>query len=103
MRYLHISFLITLIPALSSFVEATEVLASENYPSASSIMPTLLSLLKFDLQESQEDNEIVKTFKQKVVRDYLIKIGLLDYWKNNQFPTFCRPVGDDDFMCEVDG
>lgn len=39
-------------------------------------------------------------FKQKVVRDYFIKIGLLEYWKINQFPSFCRPIGDDDFECE---
>lgn len=40
-------------------------------------------------------------FKQKVFRDYLINIGLLAYWKNNQFPDFCRALGDDDFECDL--
>lgn len=39
-------------------------------------------------------------FKQEIFRTYLIKIGLLDYWRNNGFPSFCRAVGSDDFMCE---
>lgn len=40
-------------------------------------------------------------FRQKEFRDYLISIGLLDYWKNNSFPYFCRPLGDDDFECDA--
>ncbi|MBT5074806.1 MAG: hypothetical protein HOM63_13895, partial [Kordiimonadaceae bacterium] len=40
-------------------------------------------------------------FKQKIFRDYLINIGLLAYWKNNQFPDFCRPAGTDDFECDI--
>lgn len=40
-------------------------------------------------------------FKQKVFREYLIQIGLLDYWKNNQFPNFCRAIGENDFECDA--
>tara|TARA_R110002096_G_scaffold426421_1_gene636212 strand:- start:102404 stop:104371 length:1968 start_codon:yes stop_codon:yes gene_type:complete len=40
-------------------------------------------------------------FRQKEFRDYLISIGLLDYWKNNRFPYFCRAIGDDDFECDA--
>ena len=39
-------------------------------------------------------------FQQKVFRDYIIKTGLFDYWKNTQFPTGCRAVSNDDFICE---
>ncbi|MBT6036298.1 MAG: tetratricopeptide repeat protein [Kordiimonadaceae bacterium] len=38
-------------------------------------------------------------FAQQAFKDYIIDIGLHSYWKNNQFPTFCRAVGDDDFEC----
>lgn len=40
-------------------------------------------------------------FKQKIFREYLIKIGLLSYWTTHQFPEFCRPVGEDGFECDV--
>lgn len=38
-------------------------------------------------------------FQHKAFRDYLIRIGMLDYWKNNQFPHNCSAVGADDFEC----
>lgn len=39
-------------------------------------------------------------FQQKVFRDYVINVGLLDYWKTTKFPTGCRAVSDSDFICE---
>ncbi len=39
-------------------------------------------------------------FKSKDFRDYLISLNMLCYWKNNQFPVGCYPVGENDFMCE---
>jgi adenylate cyclase len=31
---------------------------------------------------------------------YVRKIGLVDYWKEFGWPDLCRPVGDDDFVCD---
>lgn len=39
-------------------------------------------------------------FEQKVFRDYIIDIGLVEYWKNSKFPVGCRAVSDVDFICE---
>jgi TolB-like protein/DNA-binding winged helix-turn-helix (wHTH) protein/tetratricopeptide (TPR) repeat protein len=39
-------------------------------------------------------------FQQIEFREHLIRIGLLDYWQNNEFPKFCHANGEDDFMCE---
>lgn len=41
-----------------------------------------------------------KLFNQRSFKDYIIKIGLLTYWQNNQFPDFCRALGESDFICE---
>ena len=41
-------------------------------------------------------------FKQPVFKNYLIKIGLLDYWKKNNFPSFCHPLGVNDFECNLE-
>ena len=38
-------------------------------------------------------------FSQRPFKDYIIGIGLLDYWKNHAFPDFCQPVGSNDFQC----
>ena len=38
-------------------------------------------------------------YKSKDFRNYLIEIGMLDYWKNNQFPYNCSAVGNNDFEC----
>lgn len=40
-------------------------------------------------------------FQQITFRNYLIGIGLLDYWKNHGFPDFCRAVGEADFECDL--
>ncbi len=39
-------------------------------------------------------------FKEQIFRNHLIEIGLLDYWKNHQFPYFCWATGDNDFTCD---
>ena len=39
-------------------------------------------------------------FQDQLFRDYLIEIGLLDYWKNHGFPYFCRENGENDFQCD---
>ena len=32
-------------------------------------------------------------------KEYMKEIGLVDYWKRFGWPDLCRPVGDDDFVC----
>ena len=56
-----------LIPVLSPLAEATEVLSTEEYPSCSSIMPMLLSLMRYDLEVKEHDSEVVGTLKNKTV------------------------------------
>ncbi len=38
--------------------------------------------------------------KQQAVKDFLVRRGLVDYWRENDWPDFCRPLGDDDFECD---
>lgn len=38
-------------------------------------------------------------YKSAEFRNYLIEIGMLDYWKNNQFPFNCSAVGENGFEC----
>lgn len=38
-------------------------------------------------------------FNQSEFRNYIVEIGLLDYWKQFEFPKFCRPSGENDFEC----
>ena len=33
-------------------------------------------------------------------KEFVREIGLVDYWKEYGWPDLCRPVGDDDFVCE---
>ncbi len=33
-------------------------------------------------------------------RDLMKEIGLVDYWKEYGWPDLCRPVSDDDFVCD---
>jgi len=33
-------------------------------------------------------------------KKYVREIGLVDYWKEYGWPDLCRPVGDDDFVCD---
>lgn len=39
-------------------------------------------------------------FQQEIFKNYLIEIGLLDYWKNHGFPYFCRAEGAASFVCD---
>lgn len=39
-------------------------------------------------------------FNHKQFRDYLISIGMLEYWKDNRFPHLCIASGENDFICE---
>jgi tetratricopeptide (TPR) repeat protein len=32
-------------------------------------------------------------------KEFIREIGLVDYWKQYGWPDLCRPVGDDDFVC----
>lgn len=34
------------------------------------------------------------------VKDYFTRIGLVDYWHDEGWPDYCRPVGADDYVCE---
>ena len=33
-------------------------------------------------------------------KEIVREIGLVDYWKEYGWPDLCRPVGDDDFVCD---
>jgi len=33
-------------------------------------------------------------------KEFIREIGLVDYWKEYGWPDLCRPVGDDDFVCD---
>jgi hypothetical protein len=33
-------------------------------------------------------------------KEFIKEIGLVDYWKEFGWPDLCRPVGDDDFVCD---
>jgi hypothetical protein len=33
-------------------------------------------------------------------KEFVRKIGLVDYWKENGWPDLCHPVGGDDFICD---
>lgn len=37
---------------------------------------------------------------QKAVKDYLNEIGIHKFWQDNRFPSFCRPLGENDFECQ---
>ncbi len=56
-----------LLPALLPFVEATEILASEAYPSLSAVMPLIVNLSKYFLSVNDTDIEIIRVFKEKVL------------------------------------
>ncbi len=36
----------------------------------------------------------------KVFKDFLRKVGIIDYYRDNRWPDMCRPVGDNDFVCD---
>ena len=38
--------------------------------------------------------------KQQAVKDFFVRRGLVDYWRENGWPDFCRPLGADDFECD---
>jgi TolB-like protein/class 3 adenylate cyclase len=33
-------------------------------------------------------------------KEWVREIGLVDYWKEYGWPDLCRPIGDDDFVCD---
>jgi TolB-like protein len=33
-------------------------------------------------------------------REWVTKIGVVDYWQQHGYPDVCRPLGDDDFECD---
>jgi TolB-like protein len=42
-----------------------------------------------------------KSYRQsKQFEDWIFKSGIFDYWKETNFPSQCRPLGDDDFECD---
>lgn len=45
-----------------------------------------------------DNSEFRKTsYFKRYVRDF----GMVDYWRANGFPPQCRPLGDDDFECDL--
>lgn len=36
---------------------------------------------------------------QQPVKDFLVQIGMVDYWKETGWPDFCSPLNKDDFIC----
>ena len=43
--------------------------------------------------------EFRSMLQQQAVKDYFVQIGLINYWRTNGWPTFCRPLGEEDFEC----
>jgi adenylate cyclase len=41
-----------------------------------------------------------ETRKTPRFKKFVREIGLVDYWKEYGWPDLCRPVGDDDFVCD---
>jgi TolB-like protein len=41
-----------------------------------------------------------ETRKTTRFKEFVKEIGLVDYWKEYGWPDLCRPVGDDDFVCD---
>ncbi|MCH7807503.1 MAG: hypothetical protein IH995_10275 [Proteobacteria bacterium] len=41
-----------------------------------------------------------KVYNDPVFKDYLRKNGLVEFWRENGWPDYCKPVGDDDFECD---
>lgn len=39
-------------------------------------------------------------FKEEEFRKFVKSTGLLEYWKNNSFPTFCQAIDNEDFSCD---
>jgi len=33
-------------------------------------------------------------------KEHMRLLGLVDFWRSNGFPAFCRPLGEDDFVCD---
>ena len=46
-------------------------------------------------------NPVMKEVRQLPrFKELVREIGLFDYWKEYGWPDLCRPVGDDDFVCD---
>jgi adenylate cyclase len=44
---------------------------------------------------------VIREFRQTPrFKEYVREIGLVDYWKEFGWPDLCRPVGEDDFVCD---
>ena len=41
-----------------------------------------------------------KVYNDPVFKDHLRKIGLVEFWRENGWPDYCKPVSDDDFECD---
>ena len=41
-----------------------------------------------------------KTRQTTRFKEFAREVGLVDYWKEYGWPDLCRPVGDDDFVCD---
>jgi tetratricopeptide (TPR) repeat protein len=37
---------------------------------------------------------------QPAMKEYFTEIGLVDHWRETEWPSFCRAVGEDDFECD---
>lgn len=41
-----------------------------------------------------------KVLAEPILRDYLVRHGLPEFWRENGWPEYCKPLGNDDFECE---
>ncbi|MCH8203341.1 MAG: tetratricopeptide repeat protein [Proteobacteria bacterium] len=68
-------------------------------------------ILRFTLEERLTNNPFLNgtwlSFpflgslrKSEDVKNLLRKTGMLDYWRTDGWPDFCRPLGHDDFECD---
>ena len=53
------------------------------------------------LQGLWRNHRFSSAFRQdQRFKDLLMELGLVDYYRENGWPDYCRPVGDEDFECD---
>lgn len=99
-----------------SLVNDTKILLDEDMKTGNvqAILGTLLLLDGVEFITFVENNNIdviitlAHVFRppfrsllnQPPVKEYLMKIGLVDYWRSYKWPDFCHAIGDNDFECD---
>ncbi|MGB5485881.1 MAG: hypothetical protein WBN06_00640, partial [Lysobacterales bacterium] len=48
------------------------------------------------------DPFLAPVHNSRVYKRLVRKIELDDFWRENGFPPYCQPIGEDDFACKQD-